>query len=302
LVLRFEVLASREVAWEKQCREAGVEVPEVVRRSRGCKDALEWAGKCPFLVDGWDVRFIPQPRMEKEVKRLNALAQSPPYSHHKTKEAEILDPGEDGLSYRVEDLQGKAQTAVDKDKSTSPSTKISYPSHYPTPKSNIPSSPLPPPSTSTSTLHHPKSVSFSQSLINIPPRPSTTYNRLSPAYTRGRHASSLGTSWADTSFCANEFYSEFGVEDDEEVSSDSREDTYSDCLSEEDEDEDEDILDGPDESGKRTRRRPVFRFSSRKGGNEGGMVCLDRRSEELRERVRDINDLSSLKGMQTPGL
>lgn len=307
LIHRHEYFAWREQVWEDQCREVGFEVPEVVRKSKGCKDALKWAGRSPFLLDGWDVPCVPQRMAKKETdvdgldveNALHELLHSPSHLPQTTKTESspaLPTQGEDATSDRVQEPDDQTENAVEEETSNPSTTEVPHPSPCVSPKSNTSPvyapSPLQPPSTSTL---HSKSVSFSHTLIDAPTRPSNTYNRLSPSYVRGRQASPSGSEWADTSFCSDALYAKFGVEDeaDDEMSSD-WDDECSD--SEEDKGNVSNVLVATEMSiqelhGKRVNQ-PVFKFVPRKSANTA-TPDIDTRSDDsgndgVREAVRDI--------------
>ena len=236
LVDVYERCAKEEVSWEEDSLQTGLAIPASVMGSSSCMKALDLAILTPFLAEGWSEFFIPKRRSKRRCvggesqgtsvtgDEENETPHSPPSSPKPEQETLwYLDGVSDGLESDKQNENGTNGANIilsPPNKSTltqqSPSAS-SDPSIYALPPSWI--TPCSPPQTPSQLhLHSPPmfGVYFPDDLPSPSSRRSTYYQRSSPSYTPGEHASPPGSVWVDTSFMSDCNYDRLGGTQDED--------------------------------------------------------------------------------------
>lgn len=217
----YEQYATEERSWEEDSRQDGFAIPDSVNGASSCMEAFGLAMRTPFLVEGWNEIFVPNGRMEQrsaEDKRTKLPSSSP-------------DPPGTELE-RLQYFAGTSDRTVEEVDQTTPglngANTISSPSNNSDMPPRSPSTssdssiyrPSPPPPQKPPRDHLPSpsifGVSFPEDLPSPSSRRSIYYQRASPFYERGRHASPFGSTWVDTSFMSDSKYGLSGIEEDED--------------------------------------------------------------------------------------
>ncbi|CAN9294215.1 unnamed protein product [Alternaria alternata] len=230
LVDMYERCAKEEVSWEEDSVQTGLAIPASVVGSSSCMKALDLAILIPFLAEGWSEFFVPKRRSKRRCvggesqgtsvtgDKENETPHSPPSSPKPEQETSwYLDGISDGLESDKQNengTNGANITLSPPNKSTltqrSPSAS-SDSSIYALPPSSI--TPCSPPQTPSQLyLRSPPmfGVYFPDDLPSPSSRRSIYYQRSSPSYTPGEHASPLGSVWVDTSFMSDCNYDRLG--------------------------------------------------------------------------------------------
>jgi hypothetical protein len=243
LVHIFELYAMGERLWEEDSRQDGFEVPAAVETASTCIKALGIASESPFVVDGWGENFVPAKYLREggagdEVEGSSVdgdveaeLPCSPPETPEM--EAEKLrylkgscDGAKDSGNHTGLYIDGAHsvsppvahETIRLQSVSTSPRSTTSSDSTIDTSSPPLlpPSSPPQTPSSQSIPSLPMIGVSFPDNLPSPSSRRSSYFQRASPLYKQGNHASPPGSIWLDTSFMSNSRYDSLGIDEDEE--------------------------------------------------------------------------------------
>jgi hypothetical protein len=243
LVHIFELYAMGERLWGEDSRQDGLEVPAAVETASTCVKALGIARESPFVGDGWEEKFVPAKYLreggvgdEVEGSSVDGDGEAElPFSPPETPEMEAeklrylkgpCDGTEDSGNHTGLYIDGahsiSPPVAHGSDRPQSASTS---PRSTTSPDSTICASspPLPPPSSPPQTPSSQSipslpmiGVSFPDDLPSPSSRRSSYFQRTSPLYKQGIHASPSGSTWWDTSFMSDSKYDGIGIDEDEE--------------------------------------------------------------------------------------
>lgn len=223
LVDVYERCAKEEVSWEEDSLQTGLAIPASVMGSSSCMKALDLAILTPFLAEGWSEFFVPKRRSKRRCvggesqgtsvtgDEENETPHSPPSSPKPEQETLwYLDGISDGLESDKQNENGTNGANI----SLSPPSKSTLTQRSPSASLDsstyaLPPSPItpcsPPQTPSQFLLHSPPmfGVYFPDDLLSPSSRRSIYYQRSSPSYTPGEHASPADSIWVDTSFMSD---------------------------------------------------------------------------------------------------